>query len=341
MSRIDELWQRLKDWANTNAPEMLSDLNPGASVDDIKSLEKQLGVTLPDAFKASLAVHNGENDGWPCKVFADYGAYLSCNGIVEEWQQRNHIVRENPDIDRYPSDVIGPMKSVSFHPAWVPFLNCNGDRVWALDMAPTEGGTPGQVIEIDWEGTYQRVIADSFERFFADYVEAIKSGDFEIVDGQPTKEGEDPDRPEPTAGAQALKERRRQRDEALTDLVGTGAVFLIVLAGWMIIRMIWIDVDLRRTSILISTIVTMFILVEAPSMMRKPLTGRAKAMRLLVLPMLLGLYLMVIEGLARLRFLNNDFSLTTMLAVLIYTFGGFAVLWTVFKIFRSGRTATE
>jgi cell wall assembly regulator SMI1 len=182
MSDIERLWSRLEVWAGANAPELLSDLNPGATTDQVQLLESELGVTLPDAFKASLALHNGENDGWPCKAFVDRGAYLSTSRIVEEWRQRQQF---GEDIEEDPAELIqqdvitveGPVQPRMFLTRWVPFLECNGDVFWAMDFSPVEGGTQGQIIEVDWECCSWKVVADSFAGFFENYVLELERGE--------------------------------------------------------------------------------------------------------------------------------------------------------------------
>ena len=183
MNDIENLWSRLEAWAGANAPDILSDLNPGATPEQITALESELGTALPDTFKTSLAVHNGENDGWPCRVFVNHGAYLSTSRIVEEWRQRQQF---GEDIEEDPDElsqlgvisIDGPVHPKLFSPSWVPFLECNGDVFWAMDFSPAAGGTAGQIIEVDWEGCSWKVVADSFAEFFENYVTAIERGEY-------------------------------------------------------------------------------------------------------------------------------------------------------------------
>ena len=183
MNDIENLWSRLEAWAGANAAEMLSDLNPGATDDQVTALESELGFSLPDAFKASLAVHNGEDDGWPCKVFANHGAYLSTSRIVEEWRQRQQF---GEDIEEDPEELLqqgvitvdGPVKPKMFLRHWVPFMECNGDVFWAMDFSPAAGGTEGQIIQVDWEGCSWNVVANSFTDFLENYVTALERGDY-------------------------------------------------------------------------------------------------------------------------------------------------------------------
>ena len=190
MSEIAELWARLETWANANAPKMLEDLNPGATDEQIAELEHALGRTLPASFVESLKIHNGESNGWPCKVFADMGAYHPCDAIVENRSMYLQVVEqvgvEFTDEERNEQirdDIIGvegPVEPVLFSPDWVPIMNCNGDVFWALDFAPADGGLEGQVIEVDHEGCSWTVAASSFDEFLAAYVTALEAGEFEL-----------------------------------------------------------------------------------------------------------------------------------------------------------------
>lgn len=183
MQDVENLWVRLEAWATDNAPHILSDLCSGATTDQVRTLETELDVSLPDSFKTSLAVHSGEDDGWPAKVFTDYGAYLSTSCIAEEWRQRQQF---DEDIEGDPEELIdqnvimvdGPVKPKMFLTSWVPFLECNGDVFWDLDFSPAAGGKKGQVIEVDWEGNSWKVIADSFADFLENYVTGLERGEY-------------------------------------------------------------------------------------------------------------------------------------------------------------------
>lgn len=177
---------------------MLEDLNGPASEEEIEQLELVLGLNLPASFRETLKIHNGESDGWPCKIFADRGAFLGTDRIQEEWQQRQTIsadIAEEFEVDQIKQliedgiiFVEGSVKPVLFQNAWIPIMDSNGDVFWALDYSPTEGGISGQVIEVDWEGTLWRVVAPSFEAFMQSYMQSLERGEYQIVDGLPTKE---------------------------------------------------------------------------------------------------------------------------------------------------------
>lgn len=194
---ISDSWNRIEAWAQTHAPKMLEDLGPGASGEEIAALESGLGLSLPADLRESLQIHNGETDGWPCKVFADCGAYLGTERILEAWAQRKEITEQMEDSEDDPQDrdqlirdgiivVEGPVRAEMFRREWIPVMDCNGDVFWAVDLAPAEGGQVGQLIEVDWESCSWRVVADSFADFLEQYANRLEAGSYRIVEGLPT-----------------------------------------------------------------------------------------------------------------------------------------------------------
>ncbi len=190
-----ETLERIRRWANANAPAMLDGLNGGASESDIAKLESTLGVKLPAGFRDCLRICDGESVG---AFFANGGDWLGVEQIAEHWRQRQAIAAdigpddEERDVDELIREGIifveGPVRPVTFDRAWVPFMDRNGDVFWALDFAPAPGGTAGQVIEVDWECCSHKVVASSFDAFLATYADELEAGAYDIVDGLPVKE---------------------------------------------------------------------------------------------------------------------------------------------------------
>lgn len=178
---IKSLWQRLESWANNNAPEMLDELQGPASDIEIDELEKRLQLTLPEEFKESLLIHNGEDDGWPARVFYEYGAYLPTPEIYNTWKRRLSAAKEyesfNEDEEQRSDHQIKPL---AFSERWIPIMDSNGDVIWAIDLDPGETGINGQIIEIDWESESIRVTAQSFYHFFQRYVELLEGGKINV-----------------------------------------------------------------------------------------------------------------------------------------------------------------
>lgn len=191
MTEIRRTWQRIKKWATDNGPELLEYLNPGASADQLAELQQQLGLQLPDEFLDSLRLHDGERD-LRGQLFVDMGALLPCDQIIERWQLSIAAAEDHEEIDEEEAKeliaeqimfVDGPVRPLSFHHAWVPVLDMNGDVLWALDFAPPQDGTPGQMIRVDLESLDWRVVAPSFGAFLDAFAEALETDDLGFSKG--------------------------------------------------------------------------------------------------------------------------------------------------------------
>ena len=103
---------------------MTSDLNPGATTEEIQALESQIGSPLPDSLRASLRLHNGEDPDQPGRVFANYGTYLSTTRILDEWTSRRKFADES---DANPTElkrlgiisIEGSVKPEMFMTSWI------------------------------------------------------------------------------------------------------------------------------------------------------------------------------------------------------------------------------
>ena len=128
-------------------------------------------------------------------------------------------------------------------------------------------------------------------------------------------------------------------DDYLARLIAPGAMFLVVLLVWTVIRMFWKEVDDRRTWILVSSIASLLLFFAVPPIMTAralPRAINAVAGLLLFIPFVFGCYLVVYEGFWRLRFLENGFSSGLIVGVIIYVVGGFGVVRTTYNISELG-----
>ena len=121
----------------------------------------------------------------------------------------------------------------------------------------------------------------------------------------------------------------------MARLIAPGAMFLVALAIWTVIRMVWKDVDDRRIWILVGSITSIIILVFVPMVIKgksiHPIIKGLVAL-LLFVPFGLGTYLLIFEGLMRLRFLEEGFSFGLVFAAIIYAVGGFGVVKSAYNV---------
>ena len=122
-------------------------------------------------------------------------------------------------------------------------------------------------------------------------------------------------------------------------LIAPGAMFLVVLSIWTVIRMIWKDVDDRRILILVMSLSSLVLFLVVPSVMRATTIHKIiKAVTALLLfaPFLFGCYLVFYEGLWRLRLIEDGFSFGLLAASVIYAIGGFGVVKATYNISEFG-----
>jgi cell wall assembly regulator SMI1 len=159
---MKQLWQKLENHLREHNPELLADLNPPATDAQVRELEKQLEVTLPEDFVACLRAHDGQA-GLAMPLFDGY-RFLSISEIVTESQLWRNLLKTGMFINFTPR----PQREIAdawWSGSWVPFaVNDEGDCV-CLDLAPTASGANGQIIQVWHDDGDRSVLADSLGEF--------------------------------------------------------------------------------------------------------------------------------------------------------------------------------
>jgi cell wall assembly regulator SMI1/ankyrin repeat protein len=174
---VPSLWKRIDKALRTRAPGVKQSLKRGASDKRIGELEARCGVTLPEDFKASLRVHDGQDgDGEaliPSVFTDDEYELLRLQEIASEWDSWKGLV----DAGEFAADASAPdegIRSDWWHPGWIPFAsNGRGDSL-CIDLAPTAAGVAGQVISMNHETAQRRHLAPSFAEFLKQVAEQLE-----------------------------------------------------------------------------------------------------------------------------------------------------------------------
>lgn len=171
------LWDRMENWLREHAPDVLTDLNPGAAETEISDLEEAIGFKLPSDLKESLHIHNGQSGdaqwliaGWEL---------LSTQRILEEWQVWKGLYDTKSFEDWEIEDQKGA--KVWWQPAWLPLTYDGSGNHHCIDLSPANGGNHGQMITM-WHDSGERVIlAESFTQWFEHLVRAMETNNAENV----------------------------------------------------------------------------------------------------------------------------------------------------------------
>ena len=182
----------LLTWIKQNAPNCITHLNNGATLDDIIEVEKEVEIPIPNDYKEFLLMHDGEEGVNFLAIFGDGNQLLPCSEIISQYKLDQEIGKEiydpkfdNPKVwkNNIKEEIIfvnGPVKPLHFHPKWLPMTCCNGNVFRYFDYDPAPGGLIGQIIEIDPECCRYEVIADNFTDLVGRYLIDLEKGFYEI-----------------------------------------------------------------------------------------------------------------------------------------------------------------
>lgn len=185
-------WEVIEEWLAANAKTIRKSLRPPATETAIDKLQQKLGQSLPADFVASVRVHDGQ------KSEAEHGLFpppandpsepsytlFSLADVGREWAMMKELLDTGNLVGaRLPKAARG-VQNVVWSPNWVPIAdNCGGDY-YCLDLAPTRGGTVGQVIAFGHEGTAQLRVAKSFADWLAKLARSLKAGKYAMDENE-------------------------------------------------------------------------------------------------------------------------------------------------------------
>lgn len=195
MQTLEEVWGRIEvwferyasqprfdPWLNRSVPDILSNLQPGATEEQLQHAEAALRFKLPKDLKALYRLHNGSN----YQPIMDRWHLLSVEQMVGRWQMLQEIQHDTFDAededgtideDRTPS---GPVRKVWWHRRWIPFMDDSAGNSLCLDLVPGPGGQVGQVIFKDREGPAWGPFAPSLYWYLAFFATELEDGEYHL-----------------------------------------------------------------------------------------------------------------------------------------------------------------
>jgi cell wall assembly regulator SMI1 len=159
-AELENLWSQIDHSPIADGVRGVHLFNPGARPGELADFNKQYGGLLPIDLLDSLARHNGTRDGMNYYCFYD-GNFLSISASCSEAARRLDVLT---DFTHEPENIVGSVKPLFWNPLWVPVLKKNKEPV-CVDLCPAADGVIGQIIEVDWEDSSVKVIANSYCSF--------------------------------------------------------------------------------------------------------------------------------------------------------------------------------
>jgi len=181
-ANVSTSWARLGQWLKAHFPPKLHGLFPGASEEQLRSLERTIEQKLPDDVRESLRIHNGQ--GLP-----DQGVLYRCRpcnvGEIETiWrcsvEYALPVQESNPEgcyLEQFSSQPDGAVQCLGATRGWISLHDWDGNHI-GVDLNPGPRGAFGQVINFGHDASTKYVLAPSWAHFLEDVADELEAGNF-------------------------------------------------------------------------------------------------------------------------------------------------------------------
>ncbi len=154
-------------------------LNAPATEADLDAIETETGYRLPDDLRALWRCADGQPGSYgiaspaPGSVISPvFGSYdfMPCADALAAYRGWSEVLEQQGDSmhDEITCRDGDPVQQAYWIPGWLPFAIDGGGNSYAVDMAPREGGTYGQVILMGPDEDERRVLATGIAAWLTD-----------------------------------------------------------------------------------------------------------------------------------------------------------------------------
>ena len=148
-------WNTYVEKLYEKMPSLRGNLRVGASADDIKAAETELGVQFPDELKGLYLTNDGDDAGAVCGMMLGFHV-LSLESMRSEWRRSYAGTK------------------------WIPIASDGGGNFIGVDLGPDGDGTIGHVINFGRDEEGKTVLAENLGSFFERFTRIVCSEDFYI-----------------------------------------------------------------------------------------------------------------------------------------------------------------
>uniref|UniRef100_A0A6I8R7S3 F-box protein 3 n=1 Tax=Xenopus tropicalis TaxID=8364 RepID=A0A6I8R7S3_XENTR len=171
-AKLKKAWDSLKQYLAERCPKMISSLKAGVQEKDLNAVEEKIGCKLPDDYRCSLRIHNGQK--------------LVVPGLMGSMALPNHYRSEDfLDIDTAAG---GFQRRMGLNQC-LPITFCIHTGISQyLALADTDGRRRNEIfyqcpdqIAHNPAAIDMFITATSFFQWFTSYVQHVVSGDYPII----------------------------------------------------------------------------------------------------------------------------------------------------------------
>jgi cell wall assembly regulator SMI1 len=163
---ISNLIDRMDKWLAANRPDYHSELQPGATNEELDAFEAKFNFSLPEDFRELYQWRNGQSGSASLehnRMFSSLGEIASTKEMLDG------MIGTDFDSPKW------------WRRGWVPFLANGGGDHLCVDLSAEDGGTPGQ-LRAFWHADEDRDVEyPTMAAWLTELVESMENGTLEVV----------------------------------------------------------------------------------------------------------------------------------------------------------------
>ena len=165
---VQRMLERMERWLAANRPEYFECLQPGVTDDQLNAFESQFELTLPTAFRELYRWRNGQVDSNYDSLQMNL-MFSPLDDVASTKAMLDGMIGYDFDLPEW------------WRRGWVPFLSNGGGSYLCVDTAAEDGGQVGQLVAF-WKADEDRDVEyPSIEEWLIDLVDAMESGELEVL----------------------------------------------------------------------------------------------------------------------------------------------------------------
>lgn len=178
---MEDIWNRIESWLMVNAPDILNDLLPGATEEEIFSAQEHMSINFPEDVKTSYLIHNGQL-GMSDPLMGEW-QLLSLKDIQIQWDGLKELF-DAGQFANVQSEPIGRVQADWWNIKWIPLAYNGAGDLYCLDLEPASGGEVGQIISYLHIEEERECVADNFLSWLNGFANDLEVGKYTVVDGE-------------------------------------------------------------------------------------------------------------------------------------------------------------
>lgn len=172
---IATIWDTIERELAKHAPAVLQTLNGPATDRDIERLESTIGHSIPMDVRASLQIHNGQDDPSRLQLLSEAGTLLSVDRMIEEWEM---ITQINLESQRLNDSGLDDSAIEWWNPGYLPISDFEGDHLCINLLADEFGEVLWHVHDSDIE----HYVFPSYTSWLQSVASVFTEGRFSVDD---------------------------------------------------------------------------------------------------------------------------------------------------------------